>query len=140
MMDGLLLYVVLLKATVASFSGFGSLPQIRDDLVVERSVLTDEQLNRAVLASRTTPGAMGLYLVSIGYEVGGIQGAAIGWLAVVTPAIFVIPLLRAMRRINSHTRVRGAIDGLIIASAVMIAAAALPLITDVGRHWLSLFQ
>jgi chromate transporter len=136
----LILYVVLVKATIASFSGFGSLPQVREDLVVERSILTDEQLNRSVLASRTTPGAMGLYLVSVGYEVAGIAGAAVGWLAVVTPALLVIPLVRAVRSRHAYPRVRGAIDGLIIASAVMILGSAMPLLADAGQHWMSLLR
>jgi chromate transporter len=135
-----LLYAFLVKATIASFSGFGSLPQIREDLVVRRTVVTDEQLNRAVLASRMTPGAMGLYVVAVGYEAGGFRGAVAGWLAVVTPALFVIPLARAADRIQSHRRVRGAIDGLILASAVMIAATALPLMWDVGEQWMLLIR
>ena len=50
------LYGLLLKATVTSFSGMGSLPQIRQDLVVTHSALTDEQLSHAVLLGRSVPG------------------------------------------------------------------------------------
>ena len=55
-MNLLLLYLLLLKASVTSFSGLGSLPMVRNDFVVERHLLTDHQLNMAVVAGRTGPG------------------------------------------------------------------------------------
>jgi len=59
-MNPLLLYLFLLKATMTSFSGLASLPIIRADLVLSRHVLTDEQLNTAVIVSRATPGPVGI--------------------------------------------------------------------------------
>jgi len=46
-MNPFLLYLLLLKATATTFTGMASLPIIRNELVVERQVLTDEQLNTA---------------------------------------------------------------------------------------------
>ena len=54
-MNLVVLYLLLLKASATSFSGLGSLPMIRSDLVVERHVLTDRQLNTAVAAGRPDP-------------------------------------------------------------------------------------
>src|SRR5437016_3193880 len=88
-MNLLLLYVLLLKATVTSFSGLASLPVIRNDLIVNRHVLTDHQLNASLVITRSTPGPMGLYVVSVGYFVAGVPGAVAGWLAMVTPALLV---------------------------------------------------
>jgi chromate transporter len=127
------LYWLLLKATLLSFSGFGSLPQLREDLVVNRAVITDEQLNRAVLVARTTPGPMGVYVVSVGYEAKGLSGAAAGWLAMATPALLVIPLLHAFARIAGHPRALGAIHGLILASAVLVLLSSWPLALDFLR-------
>ncbi len=80
-MNAGLLYLLLLKATMTSFSGLTSLPVVQNDLVVERHVLTDRQLNEAVVAGRAVPGPNGLYLVSVGYFVDGIPGALCrdGW-------------------------------------------------------------
>jgi len=47
-------------ATMTSFSGLASLPIIRADLVLSGQVLTDEQLNTAVIVSRATPGPVGI--------------------------------------------------------------------------------
>jgi chromate transporter len=68
-MNVLLLYLLLTKATLTSFSGLTSLPIVRHDLVEHYQVLTDRQLNAAVAAGRTAPGPNGLYLVSVGYFV-----------------------------------------------------------------------
>lgn len=137
-MSAVALYLILLKATLASFSGFGSLPQVREDLVVQRRLLTDDALNRAVLVARTTPGPMGVYVVSVGYEVAGVPGAIAGWLALATPAILIVPLARVATRMLDRPRVRGALDALILASAVLIIAAGVPLIRDLGARWMTL--
>ena len=65
------LYLLLLKAVLTSFSGMASLPMVRHDLVVQRHAMTDRQLNAAVVAGRTGPGPNGLYLVAVGYYAGG---------------------------------------------------------------------
>jgi chromate transporter len=54
-MNVFILYLLLLKATMTSFSGLASLPIVRNDFVVQRQVLTDRQLNTAVVAGRTGP-------------------------------------------------------------------------------------
>lgn len=58
-----LLYFVLLRATFFSFSGFASVPLVREDLVAHRATLTDEQLDAAIAISQTSPGPLGLYIV-----------------------------------------------------------------------------
>jgi chromate transporter len=60
-----------------------SLPVLRQDLVVNRHVLTDAQLDTAVVVSRTTPGPIGLYVVSVGYYADGMPGAVAGYLALI---------------------------------------------------------
>ena len=77
-MNLLVLYLLLLKALLMSFTGLTSLPIIRNDFVVQRHVLTDRQLNTSVVAGRAGPGPFGLYLVCIGYYVAGIPGAISG--------------------------------------------------------------
>ena len=130
------LYLVVLRATLFSFSGFGSLPQVREDLVIRQAVITDEQLNRAVLVARTTPGPMGVYVVSAGYEVKGLRGAVVAWLALATPALLIIPLLFFAGRLGSHPRAIGAINALILASALLLVLSSWPLAVDlVGKTW-----
>jgi chromate transporter len=123
------LYLVLLRATVMSFSGFASVPLVRDDLVTHRTVLTDEQLNAAIAISQTSPGPLGLYVVIVGYFVMGVPGAAAGMLALATPAVLAIPILRVVRRGNASA-LRGAGSGIVIASSVLMLTTGARLAPD----------
>lgn len=129
-MNCLLLYLLLVKATVTSFSGLASLPLLREDLVIHRHVLTDTQLDTAVEVSRTTPGPIGVYVVSLGYYADGIPGAIAGWLAMITPAFFIIFLLRLFGRNVDHPRVTALQQAVVFASAGLLVAASLPLAHD----------
>jgi chromate transporter len=115
----LLLYVLLLRATVMSFSGFASVPLVREDLVARRAILSDEQLNGAIAISQASPGPLGLYIVIVGYFVAGVPGAVAGMLALATPALLAIPILRIVRRGSART-VRNASSGIVIASSVLM--------------------
>lgn len=77
-MNIILLYLLLLKGTVTAFAGLASLPVVQEALVNQYHVLTDMQLNEAVVITRSTPGPVGLYVVSVGYFVAGIPGAIAG--------------------------------------------------------------
>src|SRR5208283_1848628 len=81
LMSIFLLYLLLLKGAITAFAGLASLPVIQDALVFQHHVLTDKQLNEAVVINRSTPAPVGLYIVSVGYFVAGAPGAVAGWLA-----------------------------------------------------------
>jgi chromate transporter len=129
-MSLLLLYLLLLKATATSFSGLTSLPVVRHDLVENRRVLTDRQLNAAVAAGRTAPGPNGLYVVSVGYFVAGIPGAILGCLAVITPAFLIIPMLHYLGRRADRPAVKSAIQAVMLAAAGLVISATVPLAKD----------
>lgn len=123
-------YFLLLKASLTSFSGLGSLPMVRQDFVVTHRALTDHQLNTAVVAGRTGPGPYGLYLVGVGFLAAGIPGAVAGLLALVTPAFLIIPIMYWLGKRADHPAVRGAIRGVLLAAAGLLLSAAMPLTSD----------
>ena len=129
-MNPFVLYLLLLKATLTSFSGLASLPVVRSDLVENRHVLTDEQLSTAVIVSRTTPGPVGVYVVSVGYSVAGLPGAIAGWAAMATPAFLIIPMIHYAARRTTHPRMRGGTHAVVAASAGLLLAALVPLARD----------
>jgi chromate transporter len=129
-MNIFLLYLLLLKGTVTAFAGLASLPVIQDALVFQYHVLTDKQLNEAVVITRSTPGPVGLYIVSVGYFVAGVPGAIAGWAAMSTPALVIIPLVHFVGRRMDHPRVKGVLQTIVIASAGLLLAAAVPLARD----------
>jgi chromate transporter len=125
-----ILYLLLVKATLTSFSGLASLPMVRNDFVVRRQVLTDRQLSTAVAAGRIGPGPLGIYVVSVGYLVDGAPGAAAGWLAMITPAFLIIPMLRFLGARAEHRRARAVARAVLFAGAGLLISAAFPLARD----------
>jgi chromate transporter len=129
-MNIVLLYLLLLKGTITAFAGLASLPVIQESLVNQYHVLTNEQLNEAVVITRSSPGPVGLYIVSVGYFAAGLPGAVAGWLAMITPALLIIPLVHFVGRRMEHPRVRSVLQTVVIASAGLLLAAAIPLGRD----------
>lgn len=137
-MNALLIYLLLLKATMTSFAGMGSLPQIRQDFVETHRAISDEQLSQAVLVGRATIGPMGAYVVALGYFAGGWRGALAGWLAMITPALVAVPLLTLIQRWLHLPRIRAAVDGVIIASAVLLVGSGAALALDAVQQLMRL--
>ena len=124
------LYLLLLKGTITAFAGLASLPIVQDALVIQHHVLTDTQFNEAVVITRSTPGPVGLYIVSVGYFAAGVPGALAGWLAMITPALLIIPLVHVAGRKMEHPRVKSVLQTVVIASASLLLAASIPLARD----------
>ena len=124
------LYLLLVKATMTSFSGMASLPQIRQDLVETHRLLTDDQLSQAVLVGRASPGPMGTYVVGVGYLAAGTPGAIAGWLAMITPALFAIPLLATVQRWLHRPRMRSLVDAVVIVGATLLVPSGIQLARD----------
>jgi len=137
-MNLVVLYLLLVKATLTSFSGLASLPMVRNDFVARRGVLTDRQLNTAVAAGRIGPGPNGIYVVSVGYLVDGIPGACAGWLAMITPAFLIIPMLRFLGARAEHPRAKAVARAVLFAGAGLIASAAVPMARDAITNPLSI--
>jgi chromate transporter len=129
-MNIVLLYFLLLKGTATAFEGLASLPVIQDSLVTHYHVLTNDQLNDAVVITRSSPGPVGLYIVSVGYFAAGLPGAVAGWLAMIAPALLIIPLVHFVGRKMEHPKVKSVLQTVIIASAGLLLAAAIPLGRD----------
>ncbi len=132
-MSLMLLYLLLLKATMTSFSGLAPLPMVRADLVVNHKVLTDHQLNTAVATGRIGPGPIGLWIVSVGYFVGGVPGACAATLALITPAFLIIPMLRYLGARADKPRVKSAIQAATVAASGLIISIISGLAGDATR-------
>jgi chromate transporter len=129
-MTVIVVYALLVKATLTSFSGLASLPQIRQDFVETRRLMSDEQLTQAVLIGRASPGPVGAYVVSVGYFAAGWPGAVAGWLAMITPALLAIPLLTTIERWLHLPRMRSLVDAVIIAGSALLVPAGIQLGRD----------
>jgi chromate transporter len=126
-MNFFVLYFIFLKATISSFSGLSALPILRDELVVNRHALSDDEMNTALVAGRISPGPIGMYVVSVGYYVAGFPGTVAAWLALVTPAVVIVPLLRYVGARAERPVVRQAIDAVVLASVGLTLATVIPM-------------
>jgi len=134
-MSTLSLYLILVKATITAFTGGTMLPSVRQDLVVERQVITDAQLSTAVAISRMGPGPNGAFVICVGQYAGGAPGAAAGYLAMITPAFLAIVFLRLLAGRTDHPRWRGAIQGLTGAAAGLLIANCWPIAQAAITSW-----
>lgn len=126
-MNLLLLYLIFVKASLTSFSGLAGLPILRDELVVKHHVLTDRDLNTALVVGRSTPGPKGLYVVSLGHYVAGFPGACMAWLALLTPALLVVPLMTLAQRYVRDPRFQRVLRTVVLATAGVSFSATVPL-------------
>lgn len=137
-MNIFIIYLLLLKATLTSFSGLASLPMIRNDFVVRHHVLTDRQLNTALAAGRIGPGPLGIYIVGVGYLAAGVPGAWAGLFAMITPAFLIIPMIRFLGSRAEHPRAKAVTRAVLLGGAGLLASAAVPLTRDAITGPLSL--
>jgi len=125
-----LLLWILLKSTFTSFAGLASLPEIRQELVDQRHWATDEDVDQAIVITRTTPGPVGVWVVSVGYMVDGVPGAVAGWIAMSAPSLIVILLVGYFGKRAHHPRVRSMLQCVVLASAALLVLAAIPIGQD----------
>ena len=125
-MTALALYWLFLRVVLLSFSGFATVPLLRESLVLDHGILTDTQLNDAIAISQSSPGPLGLYVVVVGQFVAGLPGALAGVMALATPAILAIPISRLLLRGNAGT-LQGACSGIVIASCGLMVITGLRL-------------
>jgi chromate transporter len=125
-MTALALYWLFLRVVLLSFSGFATVPLLRESLVLDHGVLTDTQLNDAIAISQSSPGPLGLYVVVVGQFVAGLPGALAGVMALATPAVLAIPISWLVLRGNART-LEGACSGIVIASCGLMVVTGIRL-------------
>jgi chromate transporter len=69
-------------------------------------------------------------VVNVGYLVAGPAGAIAGWLAMVTPAFLIIPMLRYLGSHAERPEVKRITEAALLAGAGLIVAATVPLARD----------
>ena len=130
MSDPFTRFFIFLKAAALGLGGYGSLPLLREDLLLA-GLATDEQLIQSLAVGRFSTGPNGTYVVSLGYFVGGLGGATAALIASCLPPLVMVPLVAVARGRLLSTRFAGfnrgvllAISGLLLAFGVAILAPA----------------
>lgn len=91
---------------------------------------TYAQIADMLAVSESTPGPMGINMATyVGYTVGGLPGALLATLGVITPGILLVLIIaRMLERFRGNRYVEGAFYGLRPASAGLIAAAGVTVV------------
>lgn len=126
-MPELVLFLVLLKDSALALGGLGSLPLVRQDLVAT-GLVTDAQVVQALAIGRLSTGPNGLWIVSLGYQIGGWLGAASALVACSLPPLVMVPATIAGRRFLMTPAFAGIVRGAALATAGLLVSTAVSLI------------
>jgi chromate transporter len=130
-------FLLVLKATLLSTGGTGNLASLHDDLVVSRHWLTEQQIAEAVSIGQVAPGPTGLWVVSLGCIVDGVEGGLLAALAVALPPLLVLVMGRLYQRMRHHPAIEGFMRGLGLAVVGLGAVILWRLLAGAGGLRLS---
>ena len=127
MMLYLRLFFEFLKVGLFSVGGgLATLPFLRD-MAHTTGWFTEADLADMIAVSESTPGPIGVNMATyVGFTVGGIPGAIISTLGLITPSVIIILLIALfLKNFKDNKYVQGAFYGLRPTSTGLIAAAGL---------------
>lgn len=125
------LFLVFLKASALGLGGYGSLPVIREDLILAGHA-SDEQLVQAIAVSRFSTGPNGTYVIGLGYLIAGLGGAFVALIAACIPPLIMVPLVAVARGRLLSAGFAGFVRGASLAVAGLLLAIALALLIPAG--------
>lgn len=114
------LFIAVLIANMIGFGGLSSLPVLRNQLLAA-GIAADGLLLQSLAVSNITPGPNGLYVVVVGYLVGGVPGALVATVAILLPPLLVLPLERIRSRLIHRLRFRAAMYALSLSVLALLA-------------------
>src|SRR5205814_872920 len=108
---------IMFRAALLSTTGTGNLPIVHQDLI-SRGWATERQFAESLAIGQISPGPTGLWVISLGYLVGGLRGVALTLVAIAVPPMLVLLLVHGLyRRYGHHPAVEGFVRGLGLAVA-----------------------
>ncbi|HNP72805.1 MAG TPA: chromate transporter [Kouleothrix sp.] len=131
MIDLLTLFWLLLKASLFSTTGSGNLPILHQDLLA-RGWATDRQFAEALAIGQVSPGPTGLWVISLGYLVGGLRGALLSLVAITLPPLAVLAVAGFYRRFGGHPAMQGFVRGLSLAVTGIFLVVLFGIMRGVG--------
>lgn len=115
---------VFLFYTIVTFgNALVMFPILREELVINRHVITSEQLLYAFAVARITPGLFNLYVTSIGYMLYGVVGATLSTIVITIPAFIIIPLHKLYERVKKNSFITNFVVGITAVSIGLIFSA-----------------
>ena len=110
-MSPLSYFLTILKAFLLSTGGFGPLPSVHQDLV-PLGFAQERNLTEALSVGQLSPGPNGLWVVALGFLIGGVPFAIMAALAAMLPPLFILLIQRVYQRVSHLPATHGLLDGL----------------------------
>lgn len=131
MIEPLVYFWLLLKASLFSTGGTGNLPSLHADLLA-RGWASDQQFTEALAIGQISPGPSGLWVIALGYLTDGLRGALLAALAISLPPLLVLAVDRVHDRIGAHPAMQGFMRGLGLAVSGNVLVVMLTLLAASG--------
>ena len=131
MIQPVLYFWILLKASLFSTGGTGNLPSIHSDLLAQ-GWATERQFAEALAIGQISPGPNGLWVICLGYLTYGVPGALLATLAISIPPMFVLAVVALHRRIGDHPAMQGFVRGLGLAVSGIFLVVVVRLLHENG--------
>lgn len=107
-----------------------------DTELVEKGLLTRQQLMDAVAVGQFTPGPVFSSVTFIGYQINGLWGAVISTIAIFLPSFVFVALLNPlMKRIRQSKGLSSFLDAVNVASVAIIAAVCFTMGKETITDW-----
>ena len=116
----LTVFQIFFQASLITFAGQAALPVLDQELVQIRGWITSADIAKGLAVGRLSPGPTGMFVVSIGYMVAGWAGSFLAMMGSTLPPLIVLPLAPLIRRSLHRPWVRGAMQGIGLASAGLL--------------------
>lgn len=104
--------------------GLATVPFLRD-IGTSTGWFTDAQLTTMIAVSESTPGPIGVNMATyVGFETGGVLGAAVATLGLISPSVIIIVIIAGfLQKFRQSRTVDAVFYGLRPASTALIASA-----------------
>ena len=123
---------VFFQSSLITFAGQAALPVLNQEFVHIRGWVTEADVAKSLAVGRLSPGPTGMFVVSLGYMVAGWPGAFLAMLGATIPPLLVLPIAPIVRRSLHRPWVRGAMQGVGLASAGLLLSVASGILLSTG--------
>ncbi|WP_231037416.1 chromate transporter [Pectinatus frisingensis] len=108
-----LFFFTILKAVLFSTGGFGPLPSLHTDFLIN-GWANEQQFAEAIAIGQIAPGPNGLWVVSLANLSGGMIGAVLGTVALILPPFCILIVRKFYTRIKFYSATQGVLDGMVL--------------------------
>lgn len=110
-----------------------------DTELVQKGLLTREQLMDAIAVGQFTPGPVFSSVTFIGFQINGLSGAILSTIAIFLPSFILVALLNPlMKKLRNSKGLSVFLDAVNVASVALIVAVCITMTRDVLLNWQTL--